>query len=77
MVECKIEPQSQRCILLRSADGMLVYSIFSNAIDSKTIQESMMQQGFAVIGAMFVPDAIKLIQKETQISINTSEFSTR
>lgn len=77
MIEFQIKPQSQKCILFRSPDGELTYSTFMNTIDSQTIQKSMMQQGFMVIGAMFLLDAIKLMQKETQININASEFPRR
>ena len=77
MIEHGDKPQPQKCILFRGSDGVLLYSTFTTALESEIIEKSMIQQGFMVICAMLVPDAIRLMQIETQMNINPSEFPRR
>ena len=77
MTERRIQQSSQKCILFRGHSGHLLYSTFETDLDSENAQMSMIKQGFMVIGAMFVPDAKRLIQIETRMNINPSEIPRR
>lgn len=64
MKEKQGQPNKSRCVLFTSPDGRLSYSTYTFEADARSIETSMSDIGFVMMGRISVVEALQRIKEQ-------------